>query len=519
MDAIKAAAEPTALDRIVGAISPSWQLSRTQARMRVAAMGFVAASTTRPHTKAWTPGTDSADSVTLPALPMLRARSRDAVRNQPIAAGAFNTATTETLGTGFQVKATPDREVLGLSEAEAEAWEHQAERIFRVWSTQCDIARRRPFGAMHRVGLLEKLAAGDVLIVRRMKKYPGDLLATKIQLVEAERVTNPENKPDNARLVAGVKTDRDGAPVGFHVANRNPLAYTQWGKVEPVKWVRVPAFGRSGERLAWLNFAATRTGQTRGVPWLAPVLEPLRQISDFGTAELHAAVVNSLLVVISRPKDPDGGYGTEATTGDDKDRLPYELGSGLWLEGNPGDEFEVVDPKRPNGQFETFVLAWMRQIGTALGIPFELLVKHFSSSFSASQAAMLQAWRLFRCWQQDEVNDFTQPIYELVLAEAIANGLLDAPGFFDDPMARAAWTKTKWIGPGRGMIRPDVEIKASKMAIDEWLSTAEDESARLFGTDWEQNFEQRGREIKRMGGTIGEGPSPLDTDTGDREQL
>lgn len=36
-------------------------------------------------------------------------------------------------------------------------------------------------------------------------------------------------------------------------------------------------------------------------------------------------------------------------------------------------------------------------------------------------------------------NDFCKPIYEIWLSEAVALGRIQAPGFFSDPLIRAAW--------------------------------------------------------------------------------
>src|SRR5690606_16008873 len=259
-----------------------------------------------PATREWRPALGSADADTLVDLPMLRARSRDAVRNQPLATGALSTALTETIGPGFTLKAQPDREALGLSEDEAERWERRAERIFRIWCRQADITRRQTFQGLHWTQLHSTLESGDVLVVRRMKRNPGDLLATKIQLVEADRISNPDSGPDTDRMTAGVEMDADGAPIAYHVQNQHPYDYRYTLTKDALKWTRLPAFGRSGERLAWLIYWKQRPGQTRGVPWLAPVIEPLKQIADFGTAELHAAVINSLHVVVQNPGPPVG---------------------------------------------------------------------------------------------------------------------------------------------------------------------------------------------------------------------
>lgn len=62
----------------------------------------------------------------------------------------------------------------------------------------------------------------------------------------------------------------------------------------------------------------------------------------------------------------------------------------------PGESIEAPDPGRPNPAFDPFWTAMVRQIGMALEMPFEVLVAHFQSSYSAARAALLMAWKAFR---------------------------------------------------------------------------------------------------------------------------
>ena len=58
-----------------------------------------------------------------------------------------------------------------------------------------------------------------------------------------------------------------------------------------------------------------------------------------------------------------------------------------------------VSPSRPNTAFDAFVLSLVRQIGSALGIPAEVLLLNFEASYSASRGALLEAWKLFNYWR------------------------------------------------------------------------------------------------------------------------
>jgi capsid protein len=83
-----------------------------------------------------------------------------------------------------------------------------------------------------------------------------------------------------------------------------------------------------------------------------------------------------------------------------------------------------------------------------------------------------------------------KPVYELWLEEAINKGIVDAPDFYE---RRAAWTRCKWIGPGRGWVDPVKEAKAAQLRMQIGLSTLEDECASQ-GLDWEEVLEQLARE-------------------------
>ena len=92
---------------------------------------------------------------------------------------------------------------------------------------------------------------------------------------------------------------------------------------------------------------------------------------------------------------------------------------------------------------------------------------------------------------------YCQPMYEIVITEAVAKGYLHAPGFFSDPMIRAAYLGTEWIGPPRGQIDQLKEGKAARERVDMGISTLAEETASLTGGDWERKHQQRVKE-KRL---------------------
>ncbi len=108
-------------------------------------------------------------------------------------------------------------------------------------------------------------------------------------------------------------------------------------------------------------------------------------------------------------------------------------------------------------------------------------------------------FKMRRSWM---ANDFCQPIYEEWLAEAVAKGRIDAPGFFDDPMVRKAYAGAEWNGPSQGQIDPLKEVNAAAKRVDEGFSTRTRETVELGNGDYFRNHRLRVVEerMRREGG-------------------
>ena len=151
-------------------------------------------------------------------------------------------------------------------------------------------------------------------------------------------------------------------------------------------------------------------------------------------------------------------------------------------------------PKRQSSYFESFSSQITKLIGATLEIPYEVLVKNFNSSYSASRAALLEAWRLFRLKREWFINDFCQPVYEMWLFEAVSKGKIRAKNYFDSRSKMKLWSSATWIGTAQGQIDPVKEVQAAKLRIDNGFSTREKEAQELTGMDFESNLRVLERE-------------------------
>jgi len=436
----------------------------------------------------------------------LIARSRDAMRNHLLGRAAIVRVRTSVVGTGLICRPQVDFEALGISEEEGEQLNEQLEREWTLYAEdprECDAEASSTHYQQQAIALMSALTGGDLFVATPDIERDGTLFSTRLQLLETDRISNPNGQPDTASLSEGIEFDtQTGAPIAVWVCSGYP---GDKRLAKPLTWERLEVFGaQTGRRRVlqvWCD--KERPGQKRGAPYLAPVLEPLQKLERYSSAELMAAVISAMFTVFLKKGSefnqsnlPMAALGNEQPEGHAQELPPVELGEGAVVDLAPGEEPITANPARPNAQFDPFFMAVAKEIGAALEMPVEELLLYYSSSYSAARAAMLQAWRMYNLRRWWLVCDFCQPSYELLVDEAVARGRLRLPGYFD-PARRRAYTRAVWIGPARGAIDELKEAKAAQARIDAGLSNETIEAAAMTGETWLQIYRQRKREVQQ----------------------
>lgn len=515
---LAAALRPNWLDRTIGYIAPTWGAERLQARARTAAYeamvglsggyGYNGARYDRRGLRDWFVSANDADSDTLFDLNILRGRSRDLVRNTPLATGAVETVVSHTVGSGLSLKARPDWQRLGMTEDQADNWVETVQGEFNLWagSYYCDATRTQNFYGLQELMLRSQLESGDSFALLPILPDRHSPYATTIQVIEADRIASPpQSQVPNMALAAGVELDDNGAPTGYWIANRHPGSYIVGADI---KFTRYAAYGElTGRRNVIHCFRRTRPDQRRGVPFLAPVIEQFKMLDRYSEAELMAAVVGALFTVFVTSEAGDGL--TDTSGGKKGDDL--QLGSGTVVDLAPGEKVTPATVTRPNANFHPFVEAISQQIGVAIGVPYEVLVKHFTASYSASRAALMEAFHFYLSRRQFLSGQFCDPAYEAWMEEAVILGRVNAPGFFSaDPAIRRAYLQADWIGDAMAQLDPEKEVNAAAKRVEIGIATLADETMALTGQTWkDKNREQiRERQMRVAGGLIPATPGP-----------
>jgi lambda family phage portal protein len=506
------------LDKAIAAVSPIAGYRRATARAALSILnngtgyGNYGASHTSRAMRSWHVGGGSSKEDIEDNLDTLRKRSRDAYMGIPLAAGALKTLRTNVVGSGLVPTPQVDADYLHLTEEQADQLQAQITREFNLWadSTACDASGMDNFWRMQTLAFTSFLMNGDAFAAVQYRERPNWPYALQLRLIEADQVCSPGRSDrlapckvggeDVFQIVQGVETNEAGEIIAYWVANRHPLEYDN---PVPLAWNRVEAHDpATGAPNILCITQRERAGQRRGVPLLAPVLESLKQLGRYTDAEITAAVISAMFTVFVKSQNPSDGrpFGEMIPAEeliDSADQSSIELGPGAIIDLNPGEEVQFADPKHPNTGYDDFTNATIRLIGAGLEIPPEVMMKQFTTSYSAARGALNEFWRTCSMQRDWFTDDFCQPVYEEWFAEAVARGRIHAPGFFTDPARRKAYTACAWNGPARTNLNPVQEVDAAIKRVDAGFSTAQEETAQMTGGDYNRNIKLRVTEAKR----------------------
>lgn len=487
-----------------------WQNPRERP-IRNAGYGETGAETRSGPMREWQPWRSSPQEDIDRNLGLLRGRSADlSMGGSAIASAALGNARQNIVGSGLHIAPKPKYRILGITPKEADEWAYLVREAFDLWARSkfCDSCKRNNFYDLQDIALASYLVDGDSFVLIKQAKASRLMpFSLRLQVLEASRVCNPGssvgtttvygwNEETGNRIVSGIEIDNEGAVVAYWVASKYPNDHLDYsGSVE---WTRVTAFGRrTGNRNILQISNETRPNQYRGVPYLANAIAAMKQIDRYTAAELLTAIIKSYFTLFftqsaahdtAFPLKDDGNQMTDEERMRQLRDCDIRIGPGTLNALPPNWDIKEVDAAKNLSTFEPFTTQLMKQVGASIGQPYEVLLKTFNSSYSASRAALMQAWASFKTMRTWFAADFCQPVYELWLAEAVTRGYIQAPGFFDSPILRAAWCGSDWYGPVMGTLDPVKEIQAAGKRIEWGMSTREKECAEITGTSFADNL-------------------------------
>src|SRR6516225_4938146 len=235
---------------------------------------FTGASWIRKQLSNWLPIRAAADAELLSDMGTLVARSRDLDRNTGIAAGAFQTIGDNVIGASLRLSSWPDYRALGKNADWAENWGRTVEALaLPLWMDRPQLGQFK----------------------------------TCLQLIDADRLSNPGNMTPTLCLRGGVEMDTYGRPLAYYIRKISTWPAMFFPAIGGIagEWECIPAETDWGRKRVLHIYQPDRVDQTRGKPLLTPVIEQFRMLDSYQRAELQSAIVNALVAgIIETPLDP-----------------------------------------------------------------------------------------------------------------------------------------------------------------------------------------------------------------------
>lgn len=453
-------------------------------------------------------------------------RMRDLARNDGWASGTITRVLDNAVGANYRPIFKPDYRMLRLitgNKAFDATWADEYGKVieahWRSWANDpgryCDVERKQTVSQMLRLGFRHKLLDGDSLLIlqyRRDRLGPGrGQYATTVQVVDPDRLSNPQQNFDMPNIRGGVEIDADGAPVAYHI--REAHIGDWWSGAKTMTWQRIPRETSWGRPIVIHDFDMERGSQHRGVGILAPIVQRLKMLIKYDESELEAAILNAIFgAYVESPYDAqmvssalgDTGFGGDELSAYQTQRTEYYQDKRLNLQNGariphlfPNEKIVTLDAARPTSNFDGFESAVLRNIAAATGLSTQQVTQDWSDvNYSSARAAMLEAWKTLTRRRDDFATGTAQRVASAFVEEIHSIESLPLPSGAPDFLeAKAAYCRARWMGPGRGWVDPVAEKKGAILGLDAGLSTLEMEVAENAGEDWEEVMDQRKREI------------------------
>lgn len=515
---------------------------------------YDAADYTGEHTRDWRPYSVSADASLNPYRDTISARARDIVRNDGWASGLITRITDNVIGATFRPIAKPDYRALAaytgnsrFDAAWADEYRRAADAHYRTWANDagryCDAERSKWMSLLFGVAFRHLLIDNDALAVMQWipeRLGPGRArYATAVQLVDPDRLSNPQSRFDMREMRGGVEVDEYGAAVAYMI--RKAHVGDWWAAGDSVTWERVEREDEYGRPIAVHYFEPDAAAQHRGGAGIfTPVLQRLKMIFRYDVAELDGALLNALMFAVAEsPFDhslmeeavgdmegggtiPDAGglKGYQDQRAEFHEERRIRVGSSRVITAFPGEKFNVVKSDRPNPNYAPFVKAALRNVAAAAGAAPHHITNDFSDvNYTSLVASLQEAFKTITRRRHNFGAGFCGPIRSAWLEESMVVDDYPLPsGAPEFAECRQAYGACEWRGPGRGVINPVDERRGALLGIGGGLTSRSQMIAESSDLDVEEVFdllqvEEQMRESRGLQPFItGEGSAPKPTE-------
>ena len=324
------------------------------------------------------------------------------------------------------------------------------ENAFNAWAAHADVTGRNDLTSMIEQAVMSWLTDGDHGFVW-VKGSKG----LQLQAIEADRIGNPLNPSKISKdYVQGIRLDGFGSPEEYEIYKRDRQGFN----FELEKVVPASEF--------MLFVIPSRASEYRGVSPLASVINTAKDIHEILKAEKLGVKTNSQHAAIvfneqgaATPTDILNGADPLSKNAAGNDISEIETNNGqFWFMKNT-DRVQPMIGSRPSVTFDGFIQSLVREIATAVNMPYGVLYDLSSLTGPGARTELALAQREFERIQRHLTTRILDPIKKRILFYLAATD----ESLGEDPLDESLYLG-KWQFPAKLTIDAGRESKA---AIDE----------------------------------------------------
>lgn len=456
-----------------------------------------AAGSLRDADRPWTPRLTSADADIRKAWPLITARCRDQVENNPLISGAIERICQNVVRNGINPKFKFKNNSGVINTAVNEKWK----AAFKRWRRYCELSGHDTWKGVQRLVLRHLWSDGQCFVHRTFDSSLHGVNPLRLELMESDMLDVTVDGPLSNGNIArkGIEYDANGRPVYYNFHPYHPGDWVPWAST---KTRRIPA---ADIIHVWDR---RRISQYSGISWLAAVVMEAYRMEDFRHITMDEARIQTIFGAFLRSTFPGfqlgagmpmGGQPTQtpATTGGTYDSS-IEMSSPIVQKLPAGTELQFTPNAHPGSQYEPFVKDSQRWQSAGLSMSFEAFANNYTDSSYASARSGAMEERLGYRGQQNIIDEqFCRKVYAWYIAADMMSGKAPAPlpGYFKDPLKWHESVET--VFPGWSWVDPTNDANASGKLLDMSLTTHAKEASQR-GEDFDENVETLMEEERKL---------------------
>jgi len=367
------------LDRTIATVAPRAAVRRVMARaaFEEVTRKYDGAALGRLR-QGWKASGSSADSEIGAALPLLRARHRDLVRNNAHARKAVSTWKNNIVGAGIMARSnSADPELNALTD-----------ELWKEWVEQADADGQLDFYGLQELAVGIMVEGGEALVRRRLQA-PGSGLRVplQIQILEGDHLDHSKSGATSAgrTAVQGVEFDQAGRRAAYWLFPEHPGNTWISGKGRYLS-SPVPASDL-------LHLYRKERTQTRGVPWGASIITDLHDDADYDLAErIRKKTEACIVAIVTGAEEGDETIAPKVTDADGNTIEKFE--PGMIAYAHDGKSVTFNNPPTMGGYAE-YKGVNFHKIAAGYLIPHALMTGNLKEvNFTSSRVGLVDFRRL-----------------------------------------------------------------------------------------------------------------------------